>query len=87
MAAHTLKGAVATVGGTSARHAAATLEDFGKTGSLDGAASALAVLRVELSKLDQAFVAARLVQGARRAEAPRRDTARRPKTRTRSRRS
>jgi HPt (histidine-containing phosphotransfer) domain-containing protein len=87
VAAHTLKGSVATVGGTSARHAAATLEDFGKTGSLDGADSALAVLRVELSKLDQAFVAARLVQGARRAEAPRRDTARRPKTRTRSRRS
>ena len=87
VAAHTLKGSVATVGGTSARHAAATLEDFGKTGSLDGADSALAMLRVELSKLDQAFVAARLVQGARRAEAPRRDTARRPKTRTRSRRS
>jgi two-component system, sensor histidine kinase and response regulator len=87
VAAHTLKGSVATVGGTSARHAAATLEDFGKTGSLDGADSALAVLRMELVKLDQAFVAARLVQGARRAKAPRRDTARRPKTRKRSRRS
>ena len=87
VAAHTLKGSVATVGGTSAKHAAATLEDFGKTGSLDGADSALEVLRTELSKLDQAFVAARLVQGARRAPAPRQNTARRPKTRKRSQRS
>jgi len=87
VAAHTLKGSVATVGGTSARHAAATLEDFGKTGSLDGADSALAVLRMELAKLNQAFVEARLVQGARRAKVPRRDTARRPKTPKRSRRS
>ena len=85
VAAHTLKGSVATVGGASARHAAATLENFGKSGSLDGADSALAVLRTELSKLDQAFVAARLVQGARRAKAPGRTTARRPKTRQRSR--
>ena len=87
VAAHTLKGSVATVGGASARHAAETLEAFGKTGSLDGADAALAVLRTELSKLDRAFVAARLVQGARRAKAPRRDTARRSKTRSRSRRS
>lgn len=85
VAAHTLKGSVATVGGARARQAAATLEDFGKAGSLNGADAALAALRTELSKLDQAFVAARLVQGARRAKAPRRDTARRPKTRSRSR--
>jgi HPt (histidine-containing phosphotransfer) domain-containing protein len=86
VAAHTLKGSVATVGGASARHAAGRLEDFGKTGSLDGADAALEVLRTELSKLDQAFVAARLVPGAR-ATAARRDTARRPKTRKRSQRS
>jgi CheY-like chemotaxis protein len=87
VAAHTLKGSVATVGGASARHAAATLEAFGKTGSLDGADAQFAVLRAELSKLDQAFVDARLVQGARRAKAPRRGPARRTKTRSRSRRS
>jgi CheY-like chemotaxis protein len=87
VAAHTLKGSVATVGGASARFAAATLEDFGKTGNLDGADAALAVLRTELSKLDHAFVAARLVQGARKAKAARRNTVRRPKTRSRSRRS
>jgi DNA-binding response OmpR family regulator len=67
VAAHTLKGSVATVGGVSARHAAARLEDFGKTGNLDGADAALAVLRTELSKLDHAFVAARLAR-ARRAK-------------------
>jgi len=39
------------------------------------------------TKLEQAFVAARLVQDARRAKAPRRDAARRPKTPSRSRRS
>jgi PAS domain S-box-containing protein len=87
VAAHTLKGSVATVGGASARHAAATLEDFGKTGNLNDADAALAALRTELSTLDQAFVAARLVQTSRRAKAPRRAAARRPKTRTRSRRS
>ncbi len=86
-AAHALKGSVATVGGASARQAAATLEDLGKTGNLNGTDAALAVLRTELSKLDQAFVAARLVQGARRAKAPRRVPAPKPKTRNRSRRS
>jgi HPt (histidine-containing phosphotransfer) domain-containing protein len=87
VAAHTLKGSVATVGGASARQAAATLENFGKTGNLHGADAALAVLRTELSKLDRAFVVAKLVQDRRRAKAPRRATARRPKTRSRSRRS
>ena len=54
---------MATVGGTSARHAAATLAGFRQDGgSLTGADAALAVLRAELSKLDHAFAAARLVQ-------------------------
>jgi len=87
VAAHTLKGSVATVGGASARHAAATLEDFGKAGSLDGADAAFAALRTELSKLDEAFVAARLVEGSGAGKTPRRAAAPRPHTRSRSRRS
>ena len=66
IAAHTLKGSVATVGGASARYAAATLEDLGKAGKLTGADTAVAVLRAELAKLEKAFVSARLVQTKKR---------------------
>jgi two-component system, sensor histidine kinase and response regulator len=87
VAAHTLKGSVATVGGARARHAALALENLGKMGSVDGADAALAVLSAELSKLDQAFVAARMVQASRKAKAPRRRASSKPKARSRSRRS
>ena len=86
-AAHSLKGSVATVGGTRARQAALALESLGKAGSLDGADAAFAVLRTELSKLDHAFVAARMVPAPRAAKAPRRTTARKAKAGKRSRRS
>ena len=67
-AAHALKGSVATVGGVAARHAAATLEDLGKSGTMSGAPEALASLRTELRKLEAAFVAARLAGGTRRPQ-------------------
>jgi HPt (histidine-containing phosphotransfer) domain-containing protein len=86
VAAHTLKGSVATVGGASAKQAALTLENLGKAGSFDGADAALVALSTELSKLDQAFATARLVQRSRRAKAHRRPAAR-SKTPSRRRRS
>jgi CheY-like chemotaxis protein/HPt (histidine-containing phosphotransfer) domain-containing protein len=59
IAAHTLKGSAATVGGTAVRAAAASVENVAKTGSLDGAAAAIAELRAQFSKLEHAFGAAR----------------------------
>jgi CheY-like chemotaxis protein len=87
IAAHTLKGSAATVGGAAVRDSAALLEDVAKAGNLDGAEAALAALRAEISKLDHAFVAARLARGSRPAKPRARTAARRPKARGRSRRS
>jgi CheY-like chemotaxis protein len=87
VAAHTLKGSVATVGGASARHTALALENLGKTGNLDAAPATLAALRSDLSKLDHAFVAARMVRNSPRAKATRRRTAAKKKPRSRSKRS
>ncbi|HET9369470.1 MAG TPA: response regulator [Vicinamibacterales bacterium] len=67
IAAHTLKGSVATVGGAAGRAAAARLEAIARSGSLDGADVALARLRTELEKLEHEFHAADLVAPARRA--------------------
>jgi HPt (histidine-containing phosphotransfer) domain-containing protein len=66
IAAHTLKGSAATVGGAAAKQMAAVLEDLGKAGTVRGADAALTSLRTELSRLDGAFVSARLVPAARR---------------------
>jgi HPt (histidine-containing phosphotransfer) domain-containing protein len=82
-AAHALKGSVATVGGTAARHAAARLEQIGKAGHLADAPAVLALLRSEVGKLETALVAARLVSRPRR-EAKR---SRSSKSRRRTRRS
>jgi hypothetical protein len=69
------------------RDAAASLEDVAKAGNLDGAEAPLAALRAELSKLEHAFVAARLARGSRPSKPRARIAARRPKARGRSRRS
>jgi len=65
VAAHALKGSVATVGGMAARDAAARLEHLGHTGNLKQAGAALTLLRAELVKLDKAFVRAHLVTRGR----------------------
>jgi len=69
--AHALKGSVATVGGAAGRHAAGRLEDLGKSGKLETAEAALAVLRQEMATLERALVAAGLVSRAARRVRPR----------------
>jgi two-component system sensor histidine kinase/response regulator len=66
VAAHTLKGSVATVGGATGRLAAAKLEEMGRLGNFEATGPALAALRSELTKLEAEFVAARLVAPAKR---------------------
>ena len=66
LAAHALKGSVATVGGMEARAAAAKLEDLGKSGELQGAAAAVSVLRAELAKLDTQFAKRGFIPKSRR---------------------
>ena len=65
LAAHRLKGAIATVGATAGRQAAADLEKTGKSQQLDEAARALAKLRGEIDRLDEAFIAAGLIAPSR----------------------
>jgi CheY-like chemotaxis protein/HPt (histidine-containing phosphotransfer) domain-containing protein len=71
MAAHRLKGAVATVGAAAGRQAAAELEQRARAGDLTGAERAYASLRTEIERLDEAFAAAGL-----RPRSPRRAAAR-----------
>ena len=60
MAAHRLKGAVATVGAAAGRQAAAELEQKARAGDFPGAELACARLRAEIGKLNEAFAAAGL---------------------------
>jgi two-component system, sensor histidine kinase and response regulator len=60
MAAHRLKGAVATVGASAGRQAAAELEQRARAGDFNGAERAYANLRTEIERLDEAFAAAGL---------------------------
>ena len=60
MAAHTLKGSIATVGGLAARHQAAAIEEMGRSGVLSGARRACVHLREEIARLDRALVDAGL---------------------------
>jgi two-component system sensor histidine kinase/response regulator len=60
MAAHRLKGAVATVGAPAGRQAAAELEQRARAGDFNGAERAYANLRTEIERLDEAFAAAGL---------------------------
>lgn len=61
LAAHALKGAIATVGSTAGRDAAAELERIGRSGDLDEAGRAYAGLQQHLKLLEKAFAAADLV--------------------------
>ncbi len=69
LAAHALKGSLATVGATAARQTAAELEQMGRAAILAGAAELAARLRDRLVRLDEAFAAAGLIRSpARRAK-------------------
>ena len=83
MAAHALKGSIATVGAPAGRAAAAELEQMGRDNRFDQAQSAYRRLREDLTRLDAAFVAAGLVPRAQ----PSRKSGRRSKTPTRRKRS
>jgi PAS domain S-box-containing protein len=61
LAAHGLKGAIATVGASSGRRAAAELEQTARSESFDEAERAYATLRQEIDRLDEALAAAGLI--------------------------
>jgi CheY-like chemotaxis protein len=66
LAAHALKGAIATVGSPAGREAAAELEQLAREGNLSEAASAYATLRARITQLDAALVGAALVARSKR---------------------
>ncbi len=72
MAAHTLKGSIATVGAPAGREAAAELEQMGRSNEFDDGERAFGRLREQISLLDDAFAAAGFISRPRRATAPRR---------------
>jgi len=78
--AHALKGAIATIGSTAGRQAAAELEQRAREGDLDRARSAYASLGGCLTQLESAFVRARLAPQRQRRAASRAG----PKTRRQS---
>jgi CheY-like chemotaxis protein len=80
VAAHTLKGSAANVGGAAARAVAADLEEMGRSGRLADAPQAIAWLREEVARLIEALRAAGLLG------TPGRRAARQPRTRRRARR-
>ena len=67
MAAHTLKGSIATVGGAAASAAAAGLEQMGRENRFDAAGEACGALRIEIKRLDAALAAAGLAPAAARS--------------------
>ena len=73
LAAHRLKGSIATVGAAAARQVAAELEETGRSRDFERAALACAKLRHEIERLESAFAGARLTSHpSRRATAGRR---------------
>jgi HPt (histidine-containing phosphotransfer) domain-containing protein len=84
MAAHALKGAIATVGSSVGRQSAAHLEQLAREGNLDEARSAYATLRASVTQLDTALVRAGLIaRSTRRTGAARtRQSARRKQKRS-----
>jgi HPt (histidine-containing phosphotransfer) domain-containing protein len=71
MAAHALKGAIATVGSAAGRQAAAEVEQFARDGDFDKAQSAYAALSRCIADLDEAFGHARLMSRPRPRLRPR----------------
>ncbi len=66
MSAHALKGAIATVGSSAGREAAATLERLASDADFDAARSAYSSLSTYITELDRAFVTARLTPRPKR---------------------
>jgi PAS domain S-box-containing protein len=66
LAAHALKGALATVGSAAGRAAAFTLEQRGHAATLEGAREHFIALRDVMTALDDAFLSAGLVSSPRR---------------------
>ncbi len=88
MAAHALKGSIATVGGARGREAAAELEQMGRENQFYQAEPAYRRLSKEIALLDDAFAAADLIGRPQRATGSRPRRVPRPKTaRKKSRRS
>jgi len=82
LAAHALKGALATIGSPAGREGAFKLEQMGRTGEVDGAAEALTALRDVVVSLEAAFAGAGLVSPPRRrAKAPAKGRTAKPKRR------
>jgi two-component system sensor histidine kinase/response regulator len=72
LAAHALKGSIATVGAAAGRDAAAELEQIGRSNAFEDGERALRRLREQISLLDDAFAAAGLTGRPKRATASRR---------------
>ncbi len=66
LAAHGLKGSIATVGSPAGQQAALALEQMGRQGDFAGAEDAYAGLRRLLARLERAFAAAGLAAAARK---------------------
>ena len=71
LAAHRLKGAIATVGAPAGRHAAGELEATARGGDFESAGRAYARLREEIVRLDHAFDSAGIVRPSRARKARR----------------
>ena len=64
-AAHGLKGAIATVGGSAGREAAASIEQAARSNSIEDSKRACASLRDEIGRLEKAFASADLISRPR----------------------
>ncbi|MGB2717242.1 MAG: response regulator [Vicinamibacterales bacterium] len=83
LAAHRLKGAIATVGGSAGRQAAAELEQAALSRRFDEAGRASAKLRQEIERLESMFLKAHLIAPSRRRRSTARPKKRRSPTRKR----
>ncbi len=83
LAAHGLKGAIATVGGSAGREAAASIEQAARSNSIEDSERACASLRDEIGRLEKAFASADLISRPRaRSTAKRKPRPRQRKRRT-----
>jgi two-component system sensor histidine kinase/response regulator len=82
MAAHALKGAIATVGSPAGRQTAAELEHLAREGNFEKARFMYATLRTRIAQLDDAFAGAQLVSRSRRRAASGRRQTRRKQRRS-----
>jgi HPt (histidine-containing phosphotransfer) domain-containing protein len=84
LGAHRLKGAIATVGGSAGRRAAAEVEQAAHSQRFDEAGRAYAKLRREIEQLEEGFAAANLIAPLRRGRSTtRRKTRRSPQRKRR----